>query len=269
VGVAALPLAQGLHTVLAPPEQLASYIAGRFPADSTLVIARQSYSALDYRLPAWDVRFADYFGDAALLETIARAQPAYVVIADPETLRPGEEYVEVETRSFARDAQVHAKHALVDVNVYGRADSLAPRDFALPDSGAILVGTSQDAKYLLGGWHRREEVGGIPARWMGSESVASLRVLLPSGVSTLTLKALSFPPDQVVDVLCDDEAVGSLPVPQGWVELSVVLPPSCIQRDTVTHIGLRPSVLISPAADGKSTDTRILGIAVAEIRFGP
>lgn len=269
VGVAAFPLAQRLHTVLAPPEQLTAYLAERFPADRTLVVARQSYSALDYRLPSWDVRFADYFGDAALLATIARTQPAYVVIADPETLRPGEDYVEVETRSFVRDAQIHAKHAIVDVNVYGRADSLSPRDFALPESGAILVGTSQDAKYLLDGWHRREEIGGIPARWMGSESVASLRVLLPSGVDTLTLKALSFPPDQLVEVLCNDQAAGSVPVPQGWMEVSVALPPSCIQPDTVTRIGLRPSALLSPSADGKSTDTRMLGIAVAEIRFRP
>ena len=269
VGVAALPLAQGLHTVLAPPEQLAAYLAERFPSDGTLVIARQSYSALDYRLPDWDVRFADYFGDSALLDEIARSQPSYVVIADPETLRPGEEYVEVETRSFARDAQIHAKHALVDVNVYGRADSLSPRDFALPESGAILVGTPQDAKYLLGGWHRREEVGGIPARWMGAESVASLRVLLPPNAKTLMLKALSFPADQLVAILCNGEAVGNVPVPQGWAEVSVALPPSCIQPDTVTHIGLRPVVLLSPSADGKSTDTRLLGIAVAEIRFGP
>jgi hypothetical protein len=269
VGVAAFPVALGLHTVPAPPEQLASYIAERFPEDGTLVIARQSYSALAYRLPGWDVRFADYFGDAALLDEIARTQPSYVVIADPETLRPGEEYVEVETRTFSRDAQIHAKHAHVDVNVYGRAESLSPRDFALPESGAILVGTPQDAKYLLGGWHRREEVGGIPARWMGAESVAFLRVLLPSSAKTLTLKTLSFPPDQVVEVLCNGEAVGSASVPQGWVEVSVAMPPSCIQSDALTHIGLRPASLASPSADGRSTDTRLLGIAVAEIRFGP
>ena len=269
VGIAAFPLARGLHAVPAPPEQLADYVAGRFPPNKTLVIARQSYSALAYRLPGWDVRFADYFGDAALQQEIARGWATYVVIADPETLRPGEEYVEVETRTLSRDPQIHAKHSRVDVNIYGRAESLSPRDFALPESGDILVGTPQDGKYLLDGWHRREEVGGIPARWMGAEPVASLRVLLPQGTRSMTLKALSFPPDQVVEVLCNDEAVGSVPVPQGWAEASITLPPSCLPPDAPVHISLRPSVLASPAADGRSTDQRLLGIAVAEIRFGP
>jgi hypothetical protein len=85
----------------------------------------------------------------------------------------------------------------------------------------------------------------------------------------MTLKALSFPPDQVVEVLCNDEAVGSVPVPQGWAEASITLPPSCLPPDAPVHISLRPSVLASPAADGRSTDQRLLGIAVAEIRFRP
>lgn len=269
VGSATLPLAQGLHTILSPPEQLADYLAQRFARTQTLVIARQSYNALLYHLPGWEIRFADYYGDAALEQEIARGQATYVVIADPESLRPGEEYVEIEARTFTRDPQIHAKHARVDVNVYGRTEGLALRDFALPEDKTIWIGTPQDAKYLLDGWYRREDVGGVAARWTGSAISATLRVLLPHNVMTMTVRAVSFAPNQVVEFLCNGQLLGSASVPQDWAEISITLPDACIQPDQLTHISFRPALLVSPASDGKSTDRRSLGIAVAEVRFAP
>lgn len=269
VGSATLPLAQGLHTILSPPEQLADYLAQHLARTQTLIIARQSYNALLYHLPGWEIRFADYYGDDALEQEIARRQATYVVIADPESLRPGEEYVEIETRTFTRDAQIHAKHARVDVNIYSRTEGLALRDFALPEDKTIWIGTPQDAKYLLDGWYRREDIGGISARWIGSAISATLRVLLPYDVMTMTVRAVSFAPNQIVEFLCNDQPLGSAPVPQDWAEISITLPAACVQPDQLTHISFRPALVVSPAGDGKSTDRRLLGIAVAEVRFAP
>jgi len=267
VGSSALPLARGLHTIPAPPEQLVAYVAERFPWSQTLIIARQSYNALAYHLPGWQIRFADYYGDAALEREIAEAQPVYVVVADPEALQPGEEYIEIETRRFARDAQIHAKHAQVEVNVYGRAAQLAPRDFALPETKTIQIGAAQDGKYVLAGWYRREEIGGVAARWTGAEITTTLRVFLPQEDVTLTLRTWSFAPEQTVGVFCGEQFIVSVPVPQNWTDVSVRLPASCIPADALTYLHLRPSALVMPASDGHSTDRRTLGIAVAEIRF--
>jgi hypothetical protein len=267
VGSSALPLARGLHTIPAPPEQLVAYVAERFSSSQTLIIARQSYNALAYHLPGWQTRFADYYGDAALERQIAEGQQTYVVIADPETLQPSEEYVEIETRRFARDAQIHAKHAQVEVNVSGRAAHLALRDFALPEAKMIQLGTPQDGKYVLDGWYRREEIGGVAARWTGSEITATLRVFLPQEDVTLTLRVWSFAPEQTLEAFCGDQFVGSVSVPQNWADVSVRLPASGIPADALTYIHLCPAVLVMPASDGRSTDRRTLGIAVAELKF--
>lgn len=269
VGTKALPLAQGLHTIPSPPTQLAAFIAGRLPQDQTVIVARQSYNALEYHLPGWDVRFEEYFGVPALEQEFAQGKTTYIVIVDPESLRPDEQYVEIETRAFARDPQIHAKHAQVEVNIYGRVDSLSLRDFALPESGTIPIGTPQDAKYLLGGWYRREEIGGVVGRWTGAEISATLRVFLPQPVKTLSIRAWSFAPEQIVEVLCNDQRIDSMAVPQAWTDVTVELPVWCARPDGLTYIALHPRVLLSPSSDGQSTDHRTLGVAVAEIRFGP
>ena len=269
VGSATLPLAHSLHTVHAPPEQLAAYIAQRFSPEGTLVIARQSYPALKAHLPGWEIRFAEYFGEDSLEREIAQSAASYVVIADPRSVRPSEQYVEIETRTFVRDPQVHAKHARVEVNIYGRAIDLAMQDFSLPESGTIYLGTPQDAKYLLEGWYWREDIGGVTGRWTGSDATASLRVFLSPKTTTLTVLTRSFPPEQVVELLCNNRPLDSALIPQSWVEIAVELPVWCIQEDELTQITFRPSVLARPADDGHSTDWRKLGIAIAEVKFAP
>jgi 4-amino-4-deoxy-L-arabinose transferase-like glycosyltransferase len=269
VGAATLPLAQALHTQRSPPEQLAAYVAQRFEPARTLVIARQSYNALLYHLPGWQVLFADYYGDAALEQEIARRQAPYVLIADPESLRLGEPYLEVETRTFARDPQIHAKHARVELNVYGLATDLDPRDLALPEGGSIAIGTPQDARYVLEGWYRREEVGGMAARWTGSAESAIVRAWLPRDTRTLTLRAVSFAPDQVLELSCDGLTFGRVEVPQNWSEIAVTVPGTCLRPEQVTHLTLHAGVLLSPASDGQSTDSRTLGVAIHELRFSP
>ena len=269
IGTATLPLVRQLHSELSPPEQLASYLRGRFSASETLVVARQSYNALSYHLPGWEVRFLDYYGPEIIKKELARTEARYIVIADPEGLRPGEQFVEIEARSFERNPQIHAKHSRIEVNCFGRVASLAPRDFALPESGLIQVGTEQDARYILDGWYRREDVGGVSARWTGAAPDAMLRVYLPRSVGRLTLLALSFAPGQVVEVFCNDELAGQLSVPQSWAQLSVELPASCGSAESTTLLRLRAITLKSPSADGQSTDHRTLGIAVSGIQILP
>ncbi len=157
-----------------------TYVESRLPSGSTLITAGQSYNALSYGLPGWDVRLTDHFGEAGLAQAMAAGTWDYVVVADPEALRPDERYVELETVTFTRDPQIHAKHARVVANIYGRADALSGHDFALPPDGTIRIGTPADGKYVLGGWYRREEIGGLPARWTGDGDEAQLRLLLPA-----------------------------------------------------------------------------------------
>ncbi len=266
VGNRALPLAQGLHTIYAPPEQAAAYIAARLDPQQTVIVARQSYNALQYHLPGWDVRFEEYWGIERLEQEFAQGRFTYIVIADPESLRLGEQYVEIETRTLVRDPQIHAKHARVEVNLYGRADRLTLPDFALPESGTIAIGAPQDAKYLLEGWYRREEIGGVIGRWTGSEISATLRIWMPQSAQAIVLRAWSFAPDQVLEVWCDGRLMGQAAVPQAWSEVKVALQ-DCGQSDRLTWLALRPRVRLSPAQDGRSTDQRRLGIAVSEIRL--
>lgn len=269
IGSATLPLARQLHSELSPPEQLASYLVTRFQPSETLVIARQSYNALSYHLAGWDVRFLDYYGIEAMKVEFDRTEATYIVIADPEGLRPGEQFVEIEARSFERDPQIHAKHSRVEVNCFGRVTNLAPRDFALPENGLIQIGTEQDARYVLDGWYRREDVGGIAARWTGSAPEATLRIYSPNKASSLTLHALSFAPEQMLDMFCNDELAGRVSVPQTWTALTVPLPASCASVGSTTLLKLRAGTLKSPSAGGQSTDHRTLGIAVSSIQILP
>ncbi|MCL5996781.1 MAG: glycosyltransferase family 39 protein [Chloroflexi bacterium] len=266
-GLAALPLVQTLHSVPAPPDQLAAYLARRLPREQTLIVARQSYNALAYHLPDWQVRFADAYDPGALTSDLANDRSHYIVIADPEAIQPGEQHVQIETVQFTRDPQVHAKHAVVTANIYGLVSSLTAQDFTLPDDGTIRIGTSQDDKYLLTGWYRREDIGGVQARWIGVEDTAVLRVLLPPRDATLTLRAMSLVPDQTMALRCDDRLLFVVNVYQQWTDVSVALPAECAHPDQPTRLVIRPSQRRSPADAGASTDQRKLAVAIAEVRI--
>lgn len=269
VGAQALPLAHILRTVPAPPDQLAAAIASRFQQDNTLIVARQSYNALAWNLPGWDVRFADAYTSDALARDMAGASASYIVIADPEALTPGEAFVEIDTWRFQRDPQVHAKHASVTANVYGRLSGLSARDFALPPDGIIHIGTTQDGRFVLAGWYRREEIGGVSARWTGVDAEASLRVLLPPADLRLTLRLMSYPPEQSLTALCEGEPLGEAAVAQTWSEVSFSVPAGCARPDRPSIIALRPSRRAAPSQGGGSTDQRALGVAVTSIAFVP
>ncbi len=267
VGAQALPLADTLHTVPAPPDQLAAAIHLRFQPDNTLIVARQSYNALAYLLPEWDVRFADAYDPDVLARDMAGASAAYIIIADPEALTPGEAFVEIETLRFQRDPQVHAKHASVTANVYGRLSSLSVRDFALPPDGAIHIGAAQDGRFALAGWHRREEIGGVLARWMGADAEASLRVLLPPADLRLRLSVMSYPPEQSLTVLCEGEPLGQAAVAQTWGEAYFSVPAACARPDRPSIITLRPARRAAPSDSGQSSDRRSLSVAVRLVEF--
>jgi hypothetical protein len=175
--------------------------------------------------------------------------------------------VQVETVQFTRDPQVHAKHAVVSANLYGLASSLSAQDFAMPAGGVIHVGTPEDGKFVLNGWYRREEIGGVPARWAGSEDTATLRVLLPQRDTTLSLRMLSFVPDQTVAIRCDDQLLFVVNVYEQWSDISVDLPAECAHPDRPTRLTLRPSKRQSPAETGASNDRRRLSVAVAEVHI--
>ncbi len=266
-GSAALPLAQTLHTVPAPPDQLAAYLARRLPRAGTFILARQSYNALAYELPGWTVRFADAYAPDAVPQLLAASRATYIVIADPEGVQPGESYVQIDALHFSRDPQVHAKHAAVDANLYGLASALGPDEFTLPPDGMIHIGAPLAGKYLLQGWYRAEDIGGVAARWTGSADSAALRVLLPQRAATLTMKVMSFVPGQVIALRCDGRLLWRTPVYQQWTWVSFELPADCAHAGRPTVLDFRPSLRRAPADDGSSTDRRPLAVAISEIRI--
>ena len=269
IGLVTLPLVRQLHSEVSPPDRLVAYLRSKYQASDTLVVGRQSYNALSYYLSGWDVRFLDYYGNEAMKEEFNCTRATYIVIADPEGLRPGEAFVEIESRVFEQNPQVHAKHSRVEVTCYGRVTDLAPRDFALPENGIIQMGTEQDARYVLDGWYRREDVGGVAARWTGAAPAATLRVYLPNKASRLSLNALSFAPAQLLDVFCNDVLVGQVSVPQTWTQLTVPLSDSCFSSESTILLRLCAATLKSPSAEGQSTDHRTLGIAVSRLQVLP
>ena len=267
--IASSSLAFSLHTDKAPPYKLASYIRSNFTPKETLIVARLSYNALKYHLKQYNVLFADYFGDEGILSEISKKRPRYIIISDPEAFIPGDNYVEIQRVVYRRNPLIHEKHSVVVANIYELSDHLPNHLLALPQDGIIDVGTAQDGRYILEGWYRRENIGGITARWMGKSDKARIRVMLPIGSYTLKIRAMSFHKKQAVSFYCNDKKVSYTEIPPSWTNIGITLTSDCVREGDITYITIQAPNRISPSELGVSTDKRRLSIAVAELKFSP
>ncbi len=265
--IASSSLAFSLHTDKAPPYKLVSYIRSNFMPNETLIVARLSYNALKYHLNQYNVLFADHFGEEGISAEISKKRPRYIIISDPEAFIPGDNYVEIQRVAYRRNPLIHEKHSVVVANIYELSDRLPSHLLALPPDGIIDVGTAQDGRYILEGWYRRENIGGISARWMGKSDKAKIRVTLPIGSYTLEIRAMSFHKKQTVSFYCNDKKVGYTEIPPTWTNIGITLTSDCVSEGDITYITIQAPNRISPSELGVSTDKRKLSIAVAELRF--
>jgi 4-amino-4-deoxy-L-arabinose transferase-like glycosyltransferase len=272
MGSASLSLAQVLATQPSPPYRAATFIkASGASGPETLVIARQSYNALSFLLPDYTVRLADTFTPDQLRSLIDEKRPKHVVIADPETFRPGDEYVQVDSQMFTRDPLAHSYHSRVGLEMFTQAGAVGVEALALPDGSRIELGRPDHGKFLQSGWYRAEDIGGVVARWTGELPDAEMRVVLPADPEHLRVKALAFPAGQSLRLTCNGIAspTGEVALPQAWHEAVFELPADCARVGAASQLALTASTRQSPAEAGLSGDPRPLSMAVEWVQLEP
>ncbi|MHB8619549.1 MAG: protein O-mannosyl-transferase family, partial [Chloroflexota bacterium] len=263
----AYPLIHILDTVKAPPVQAADYIAAHFKPTDTLVIAGSSYNAVTYLLPRYPSFFVESPNVAALNRDLASGGYRHVVYLDKQGPAIPASYVGATTRTFTRDPLVLPKAASVWMAVYEPVSELRPRQFALP-RGPVAIGTQQDVRYLLGGWHRPETIAGVQARWTARTSQFRFWVGHP-GPSDLRLVGVSFQPGQRLTVLLNGQPAGHLAISQDWAPYNVSLAAALFHPEAINTITLEHAVAVAPfvATDGRSLDRRPLAVAYSSLEL--
>jgi len=269
------PIARILATQAAPPVQATAYVQRHGTPDDTLLAAAGSYRHVQYALAGFRTHYLYYLDEAALAADVASGRYRQVVIFDrdafqgvQEAFLEGDRYVATADLTFARDARAHREHGEVRLVVLTRADLLTPEDLALPASGVVRPGAAGDERFLGPGWFRREDVGGVAARWAGGSAEAKVNVALPPAGYRVRLRALAYPAEQVVTVLVNGVQVAEIALGQGWDEYEFQVPQSALTQP-VAAMQLRHRLLRSPYEEsgGTSTDTRTLAAAYEHFQF--
>jgi hypothetical protein len=260
----ALPLAQTIARQPSPPYAAADQIrlTNTDPA-RTLIIAKQSYNALRYLLPQYPARLADSFTPEALQQFVAESNPDFIFVADPETYRPDERYVQLDAWRYERDPRVHSFHATVALESFARADAIPPGALSPPGNGHIELARPEHGKYLASGWYRAENIGGVAARWSGALPLATMRIDTTQPLQSAQIRVLAFAPAQAVSFGCEDAPGDWVATPQSWETLDLSIPDVCTNAGGRITLTLRVRDRTSPQAAGVSGDTRPLGVAVA------
>lgn len=272
------PLAATLATVPAPPAQATAYVAARYPAEATLVVAAGSFRAAQVDLPDYRLLYLYRFdGDAARAALAEGVR--YIVILDRDKvpqevlalLHADDRYVPLEDRTFARDRRVHTQHDRVRVQVLTPADQVPAAALRPPPAGCVDVGHAADGRYLGQGWFRPETIGAVPGRWAGGTLTTSVRLALPPDQGyEVRFRALAYPPGQTVTVGADGRALATLPLAGDWAEYAVHLPAAFV-AEGVTTLTWAHAAARSPfaATDGGSSDRRALTAAYDWICVSP
>lgn len=269
------PLARTLATQPAPPEQAAAYVRAHCPPGDTLLAVAGSYRHVQYALPEFETHYLYRLDSSALRTAVESGRYRQVAIFDrdafqgvQEAFLEGDMYVATADLTFARDRRAHREHGEVRLVILTRADLLRPEDLALPADGTLRPGADGHERFLGPGWFRREDVGGVAARWAGGSSETGLSLHLPPAGYRLRFQALAFPEGQAVTVLVNGTLLAEISLGQSWSEYELELPESVLTRP-VTSIQLQHSRLRSPYEEtqGTSSDTRALAAAYAWFEF--
>ena len=274
------PLAAQLATVPAPPVQAAYHITDRYAPGETLIVAAGSFRAAQVEMPEYRLLYLYEFDAAAARSTMSEMQPEYVAILDRDqfeteaiaALNDDGRYVPLEDLVFSRDPRIHTQHDQVRLQILTPAESLPAEALMPPPGGCIDIGSPEDGRYILEGWFRSEEIGGVNARWAGTIATSTLRINIePEQAYELTLRALAYPADQRLIVRLAGQPVAELSLPQTWSEHTVSIPPHTQPPDEVLTVELVHAHLSSPYTEsgGESSDQRLLAAAYDLICLTP
>jgi hypothetical protein len=143
----------------------------------------------------------------------------------------------------------------------------------LPESGCLDIGGAEDGRYLVRGWYRPEDIGGVRARWAGGTTTATLRLFLEATQPSyqVRLRALAYPAGQSVTLRANKQVIGQISVHQDWTEAEVKLPSDLIVPGQIITLELIHTTMHSPfdQTAGASSDTRPLAAAYDWICFTP
>ncbi|TET50156.1 MAG: hypothetical protein E3J64_08615 [Anaerolineales bacterium] len=266
-----MPIAARLASVPAPHAQAAAYVTENHSPDETLLAAAGAFRAAQVDLPDYRLLFLYVFDSDAAWEATSSGQVRYVVVFDRDVfaddamaaLSGGGAYVPVVDTTFTRSPLVHTQHADLRVQVLMPADQVPPEAVTLPAGDCIDIGGVDDGKYLLRGWYRGEDVGGVSGRWAGDTQTAIRVYLGESHDYRLTVRALAYPAEQELTIRVGGRDLGQVDLSQGWEEHSVVVPTDLVPGGEVIEIELVHSRTASPYTEtgGETTDRRQLAAA--------
>ncbi|HLY67085.1 MAG TPA: hypothetical protein VKU60_16235, partial [Chloroflexota bacterium] len=262
----AAPLIKTLDTIAAPPEQAAAFLGVNFSPADTLVIAGQSYNAIRYRQPAFKAYLVDELDRAAVARDLGSGVYRNLVLLDKDGFAVPENYAGVDSRTFHRDALVLPKAATVWLAVYRPLADLPPSQLELP-TGAVHIGTAEDAPYLMDGWYRPEDIGGTAARW--SDQQASLRFWVDRAVAaSLQLVGVAYPPGQQLTVLVNGQQAAQLSMSRDWAPYNISLQGALFHAGAINTVTLEHRAVASAyqATQGESLDRRPLAAAYSSFQ---
>jgi hypothetical protein len=273
-----LPLAATLASVPSPPAQAAAYVAGRYPAEETIVAAAGSFRAVQVELPDYRLLYLYRFDADAARSATAANGVRFAAIFDRDkfpddavaALAGDGRYVTLDDRTFDRDARVHTQHDQVRLQVLTPADLLPPESLTPPQGGCIDIGGQEDGRYLDRGWYRPETIGDVGGRWAGGTLTSTLRVALEPGRDVaLSFLAMAYPSDQHLTIQVNGTRVVQTPLGSGWTEINVTIPANLLSGEGVTQIDLVHSEIASPfdVTGGGSSDRRTLTAAYDQVCF--
>ena len=267
-----LPWAATLSHVPAPPAQATTYIAGRYPPDTTFVAAAGSYRAVQVELPQYRHAYLYEFDSEAVRRWLAEDTLNHVVILDRDqfphevvdTLSAGGRWVPVNDVLFARNRHIHTQHDQVRLQVLMPASSVPIETLAPGTDGCVDIGGQTDGRYLGTGWFRSEVIGGVKARWAGGITTSTVRLTLPSDRDyQLRVRGMAYPEGQTVSLHVDGRELDRAMMPNRWSVIDLSLPSEALEPEGFATLTLVHARALSPAeaTPGSSSDTRVLTAA--------
>jgi 4-amino-4-deoxy-L-arabinose transferase-like glycosyltransferase len=241
----ALPLAVTLTREWPPPIQATNYIATHFPMNSTFVASLGSFRAAQIGLDGYPQAYLGQVEPGALAQDIAQRQPSTLVLLDRDDIWPeaysaltqSGNYVPVEDRVFRRNPLVFPQHSLVRMQVLIPIRLLSPSQLTPPPSGEIHVADDASGKYFGEGWYRAEDIAGVSGRW--SQQNAVIRIALPPVDTTLTIEATPYPAGQSLEIVVNDQPVGTLELRGVWQPVTLTIPGRVMAGHPISTIQLR------------------------------
>ncbi len=273
--IQSIPLATIIHTIPAPHDQARDYIRQLYPPDQTAIAVAGSYRTIQTELNDYRAIFYRYQFDPSTVQAQIRAENyAYIAIVDRDgfgdvmsALDDDGRYVPIDDVQFYRDERVHWEHHQTRLQVLMPLDQLTADRLTLPEDGEINI--AEDGKFLGSGWFRREDVGGVMARWGGDSLISQVRVTLVPQHYQVEFFATPFTDNMTVTVMLNGVMIAELALSGGWAVYSFDLPADMIPEGEIVLLELVHDTMLSPydQTGGASSDRRALTVAYAWVRF--